>query len=73
LNALVASLVRKKNNALKSIAALRVPFEDLTSTLQPTQIAEWTEMEKKAMEKRGSCLKIYSVKKDKGRSLILVL
>jgi hypothetical protein len=69
---LVASLIRKRDNAAKSVAVLRGSFEDLTASIAPAKIAAWTKLEQKAMDKRGNHLKIYTIKKDKGEEVFFV-
>jgi hypothetical protein len=69
----VATLIRKRNNAAKSVAALRGSFEDLTAAIAPANITAWTRLEQQAMEKRGDHLKIYTVRKRKGKHVFFSL
>jgi hypothetical protein len=45
-------------------------FEQLTDSLDPVLIAEWTDQERVAMERRGDHLNIFTVTSDKRRSIL---
>jgi hypothetical protein len=44
-------------------------FKQLTNSLDPALIAEWSDQERVAMERRGDHLNIFTVMSDKCRSI----
>lgn len=62
----MAALIRKRNNAEKSIADLQPKYTELTKSLDPEWVTMWSEQEARALENRGEELKIYTVDKKQG-------
>jgi hypothetical protein len=49
----------------KGVSTTQSTFNQLTNSLDPMLIEEWTNQERVAMEKRGDHLNIYNVATDK--------
>lgn len=62
----VKTLLRKYKRANKGIEDTRVPFEELTGSLDVIKVSAWEKDEEKAKEERGEHLNIYQLKIDKG-------
>jgi hypothetical protein len=63
----VGSLLKKYKKAVKGHRDMKTAFNELTETISPNLIEEWTVAEKKAMLERGNLLKIFDVKEDNGK------
>jgi hypothetical protein len=64
----VKSLLRKHEKAVDGRRDTKTAFHELTETISPDLIGEWTALEKKAMLERGDLLKIFDVKEDNGEN-----
>ncbi|KAG2130738.1 hypothetical protein DEU56DRAFT_757809 [Suillus clintonianus] len=64
---IVKTLLRKYKRANKGIEDTRVPFEELTGSLDVIKVRAWEKDEEKAKEERGEHLDIYQLKIAKGR------
>jgi hypothetical protein len=63
---IVKTLLRKHKAASNGVELMKIPFEDLSSTLDPDKLKLWTKKAKKADNERGEALDIYSLQMDKG-------
>jgi hypothetical protein len=63
----VRTLLQKYKRAIKGIDDTKVPFEELTSSLEVSKVSSWEKDETLAMEQRGEHLDIYQLKIDKGK------
>ncbi|KAG1838555.1 hypothetical protein F4604DRAFT_1572198 [Suillus subluteus] len=66
---IVRTLLKKHKRAVKGIDDTKLPFDELTHTLDPEKIAIWEKDEKMAMELRGDHLDIYQLKIDKAPTM----
>jgi hypothetical protein len=64
------SLCEKWTRATKGLSEMRPTFEQLSDSLDPSLVQEWTAQERIAMKERGDHLNIYQVKLEKRRRLI---
>ncbi|KAG1743586.1 uncharacterized protein EDB91DRAFT_1080989 [Suillus paluster] len=64
----VKTLIKKHTRAVKGVRDTKLPFDELTHSLDCNKIMAWERDEKLAMEKRGEHLDIYQLKIDKGKS-----
>lgn len=62
----VKTLLKKHKRAVKGVDDTKLPFDELTHSLDPQKITLWEKDEKIAMELRGEHLNIYQLKIDKG-------
>jgi hypothetical protein len=69
----VKTLLKKHKRAVKGVMDTKLPFDELTHSLDPQKIARWKKDEKKAMKKRGEHLDIYQLKIDKGKVIHYVM
>ncbi|KAG1763081.1 hypothetical protein EDD22DRAFT_846611 [Suillus occidentalis] len=60
-------LLKKHKRAVQGINDTKLPFDELTHTLDPVKIAIWEKDEKMAMELQGEHLDIYQLKINKER------
>ncbi|KAG1825170.1 hypothetical protein EV424DRAFT_1267602, partial [Suillus variegatus] len=66
---IVKTLLRKYKRANKGIDDTRIPFEDLTKSLDVNKVSLWESDEKRAMERRGEHLDIYHLRIDKAPTM----
>ncbi|KAG2108609.1 uncharacterized protein F5147DRAFT_799314, partial [Suillus discolor] len=64
---IVKTLLRKYKRANKGIEDTRLPFEELTGSLDVIKVRAWEKDEEKAKDERGEHLDIYQLKIDKGK------
>ncbi|KAG1764090.1 hypothetical protein EV702DRAFT_1051462 [Suillus placidus] len=62
---IVKTLLQKYKRANKGIDDTKVPFEELTSSLEVSKVSSWEKDETRAMEQHGEHLDIYQLKIDK--------
>jgi hypothetical protein len=62
LSCSVKTLLQKYKRAIKGINDTRVPFEELTCSLDASKVSSWEKDEKKAMDQHGEHLDIYQIK-----------
>jgi hypothetical protein len=62
----VKTLLRKHKAASNGVESMKVPFEELSCTLDATNLRLWTEEAEKADNERGEALDIYNLEMDKG-------
>ncbi|KAG1838545.1 hypothetical protein DFJ58DRAFT_733798 [Suillus subalutaceus] len=62
---IVKTLLKKYKRAVKGVNDTKLPFDELTCSLDPQKIALWEKDEKITMELRGEHLDIYQLKIDK--------
>ena len=67
LSCSVKTLLHKYKRAIKGIDDTRVPFEELTCSLDVSKVSSWEKDEKQAMDQHGEHLDIYQLKIDKGK------
>ena len=60
----------KWKRAQEGVSTTEAAFEQLTDSLDPALIDEWTNQERVAMEKRGDHLNIFTVSLDKHESIL---
>lgn len=63
----VKTLIKKHARAVKGVKDTKLPFDELTRSLDDNKVAMWERDEKLAMEKRGEYLDVYQLKIDKGK------
>jgi len=63
-------VVWQMERAEKGVSTTQSAFNQLTNSLDPVLIEEWTNQERVAMEKHGDHLNIYNVATDKCWKLI---
>ena len=63
----VKTLLKKHKRAIKGVLDTKLPFDELSSSLDPEKIAAWEGDEKMAMKKRGEYLDIYQLRIDQGQ------
>ncbi|KIK31764.1 hypothetical protein CY34DRAFT_36943, partial [Suillus luteus UH-Slu-Lm8-n1] len=66
---IVKTLLQKYKRAIKGIDDTRVPFEELTCSLDVSKVSSWEKDEKQAMDQRGEHLDIYQLKIDKAPTM----
>jgi len=62
-------LCGKWKRAQEGVSTTKPAFEQLTDSLDPALIEEWTNQEHVAMEKRGDYLNIFTVSSNKRRNI----
>lgn len=63
----VKTLIKKHTRAVKGVKDTKLPFDELTHSLDGNKIITWERDEKLAMEKWGEHLDVYQLKIDKGK------
>jgi hypothetical protein len=63
----VKTLLKKYKRAKKGVDDTKVPFKELTHSLEFSKVSSWEKDEKEAMEQCGEYLDIYQLKIDKGK------
>ncbi|KAG1863081.1 hypothetical protein F4604DRAFT_1587244, partial [Suillus subluteus] len=66
---IIKTLLQKYKHANKGIDDTKVPFEELTSSLEVSKVSSWEKDETQAMEQRGEHLDIYQLKIDKAPTM----
>ncbi|KIK34294.1 hypothetical protein CY34DRAFT_98279 [Suillus luteus UH-Slu-Lm8-n1] len=66
---IVKTLLQKYRRANKGIDDTKIPFEDLTRSLDVNKVSLWESDEKQAMEQHGEHLDIYLLKIDKAPTM----
>ncbi|KAG2138966.1 hypothetical protein DEU56DRAFT_755684 [Suillus clintonianus] len=64
---IIKMLLQKYKCLNKGIADTKVPFEELTSSLEVSKVSSWEKDETQVMEQRGEHLDIIQLKIDKGK------
>jgi hypothetical protein len=60
------SLLQKHKAAVKGLQEAKIAFDGVTKSVPEDKVAVWRAAEKKAMAKRGSAMKIFETRMDKG-------
>jgi hypothetical protein len=66
----VGSLLKKYKKAVKGHSDTKNAFNELTQSILPHLIAQWTAAEQEAMLEWGDLLKIFDVKEDNGKTVV---
>jgi hypothetical protein len=62
----VKTLLQKHKAASNGVKFMKVPFEELSCTLDADKLRLWTEEAENTDNERGEALDIYNLKMDKG-------
>ena len=69
MNVLVKSLLRRHKAALEGVQTTKGPYEEFSSSLDPSKLKAWVKMAETADHERGDALDIYSLQMDKGLAI----